>query len=98
MWLGAPPRARFEWLYDLLSLIHLSLVLREDFFFSGAVLISLMITGNFFKALCDQLSVITCLVDKLDKSHFFLCGLGPHFSGFADTRMPLPQLPITPMH
>ncbi|KAJ9566476.1 hypothetical protein OSB04_002442 [Centaurea solstitialis] len=35
--------------------------------------------GRKFKSLCDQLAAIGHPIDDLDKSHWFLCGLGPSF-------------------
>lgn len=39
--------------------------------------------GKKFKLLCDQLVAIRQLVEESDKSHWFLCGLGPSFETFS---------------
>lgn len=36
-----------------------------------------------FKSLCDQLTAIGYPVDSMDKTHWFLCGLGPAFETFS---------------
>ncbi|PWA52521.1 hypothetical protein CTI12_AA441730 [Artemisia annua] len=36
-----------------------------------------------FKSLCDQLAAIGQPVSDIDKSHWFLCGLGPDFATFS---------------
>ncbi|KAJ9555163.1 hypothetical protein OSB04_009777 [Centaurea solstitialis] len=42
--------------------------------------------GRKFKTICDQLSAIGHPVDDMDKSHWFLCGLGPSFETFSTTQ------------
>ncbi|KAJ0536278.1 putative RNA-directed DNA polymerase [Helianthus annuus] len=39
--------------------------------------------GKKFKSLCDQLSAIGHPVPDMDKTHWFLCGLGPAFETFS---------------
>ncbi|KAJ9552360.1 hypothetical protein OSB04_016405 [Centaurea solstitialis] len=39
--------------------------------------------GRKFKSLCDQLAAIGQPVDDADKTHWFLCGLGPSFETFS---------------
>ncbi|KAJ9557400.1 hypothetical protein OSB04_012014 [Centaurea solstitialis] len=39
--------------------------------------------GRQFKSLCDQLTAIGQPVNDLDKTHWFLCGLGPSFETFS---------------
>ncbi|XP_068642130.1 uncharacterized protein [Aristolochia californica] len=46
-----------------------------------------------FKALCDQLHAIGCIVDGTDKVHWFLRGLGPDFSSFSTAQMAQTPLP-----
>nr|GFA16602.1 putative zinc finger, CCHC-type, Gag-polypeptide of LTR copia-type [Tanacetum cinerariifolium] len=39
-----------------------------------------------FKTICDQLNVIGHPLDDIDKSHWFLCGLGSSFETFSTTQ------------
>lgn len=47
-----------------------------------------------FKAICDQLSAIGQTVSNDDKSHWFLCGLGPTFGNFSTAYRALPTHPM----
>ena len=46
-----------------------------------------------FKALCDQLTAMGCLVDDTDKVHWYLRGLGADFANFSTAQMSLTPLP-----
>ncbi|PWA92929.1 zinc finger, CCHC-type, Gag-polypeptide of LTR copia-type [Artemisia annua] len=39
-----------------------------------------------FKAICDQLTAIGHPLDQMDKTHWFLCGLGSSFETFSTTQ------------
>lgn len=71
--------SRIHQLRKLLSLWRGSLLVKEY--------------GTRFKALCDQLYAVGNPVDDLDKSHWFLCGLGIQFANFADARMSMQLIP-----
>lgn len=49
--------------------------------------------GRKFKSLCDQLAAIGHPVDDLDKSHWFLCGLGPSFETFSTAQRAIKPRP-----
>ncbi|XXG45767.1 hypothetical protein AAC387_Pa02g0758 [Persea americana] len=49
-----------------------------------------------FKALCDQLHAIGRPIDRTDKVHWFLLGLGPDFSSFSTAQMAQTPLPCFP--
>ncbi|XP_076935867.1 uncharacterized protein LOC143602738 [Bidens hawaiensis] len=49
--------------------------------------------GKKFKSLCDQLAAIVELATESDKSHWFLCGLGPAFEGFSTAQRVVYPLP-----
>ncbi|KAJ9552406.1 LOW QUALITY PROTEIN: hypothetical protein OSB04_016451 [Centaurea solstitialis] len=49
--------------------------------------------GRRFKALSDQLSILDQSVDEVEKSHWFLRGLGPEFTAFSAAQMTLDPLP-----
>lgn len=49
--------------------------------------------SHYFKALCDQLSAMGHPIADMDKSHWFLRGLGGDFSIFSIAQMSLTPLP-----
>lgn len=49
--------------------------------------------GRQFKSLCDQLAAIGHPVDDLDKTHWFLCGLGPSFETFSTAQRAIKPRP-----
>lgn len=46
-----------------------------------------------FKSICDKLHVIGKVVPDDEKSHWFLCGLGPTFETFSTAHRALPTIP-----